>query len=336
MKQRFILLITNGEYDQRNLDKWLAWHQATFPFEIVLTKKTVNLSLKFKYFLTIPNDPITHGPRPSYGLDGIKERLRPYVEAGQYHEVIFYYPRPNTDLNLSNWTYPNDLNGASFSELTSTPEWDTQDNFYKNLRHETFHRLHRNLWFKGIPIQDTMDWYDYPANEARNFAQITPHFDKLGEPPLAKYLVYLQGVLASLQAAVANLKPSRIKDWAKAIKEWEGWGGPSSTVAGVHYPNGTLSYRNKNPGNLKFAGQAFVIGQDEQGHAIFDTEQHGWGALIRQLTIAANGTSNSFQPTMTLIEFHTKYAEKNGIGYANFVAKKLGVSPQTQIKTLLT
>jgi hypothetical protein len=211
MKKRFILFLTNGDYSQDDLDKWLLWYQKTFPFEVVLTKKVLDLPLKFKYFLTI-NDPITHTARPLYGLDGIKKQLTPYVELGQYDEIIFYYPRPDIQLDLSNWTYPNDLNGAAFSELTSTSEWDAQDNFYQNLRHETYHRFHRCLQFKGIPTQDTMDSYDFPDNETRNFAVIAPYFDKLGhtQPEVnsltLQYAILLQRLIGLLQRQLDDLK----------------------------------------------------------------------------------------------------------------------------------
>jgi hypothetical protein len=106
--KRHILFLHNGNYSEDNLQKWLTWYQSTLPFEVVLTKKAVNVPLKFKYFLTI-NDPVSHAPRALYGLDGIKEQLRPYIESGQYHEVIFYYPRPDNAPDLANWTYPNSI-----------------------------------------------------------------------------------------------------------------------------------------------------------------------------------------------------------------------------------
>jgi hypothetical protein len=227
-----------------------------------------------------------------------------------------------SDNEIGKPIYGNGDKGAAFSELVSTPEWDILDNFYKALRHETFHRLHRCLWFKGIPTQDTMDWHD-PQNEARNLAVIQPYFDSLAQEPLGKTITRLQAVLAVLQAQWNSIKGSRIKDWATAIQEWEGY-----------YP-GSRSYRNKNPGNLKFAGQAFAIGKDDENHAIFDTYQHGRDALIRQLTLAAKGQSIAYQPTMTIIEFQSKYAEANGIGYANYVAKRLGIPPSTKISSLL-
>ncbi len=45
------------------------------------------------------------------------------------------------------------------------------------------------------------------------------------------------------------------------------------------------SQRNNNPGNLKFAGQANAIGADENGFAIFETEEDGWAALVKQLKL---------------------------------------------------
>lgn len=122
--------------------------------------------------------------------------------------------------------------------------------------------------------------------------------------------------------AKAVRKP-RITEWAEAIKEFEG------------YYEGSVSFRNNNPGNLKFAYQKGAIGKDEQGHAIFKTYEDGWNALIRQLTLAATGMSAAYKATMTLREFFAKYAEANQEQYAQFIAEKLGVPTDTKIKTLL-
>lgn len=62
---------------------------------------------------------------------------------------------------------------------------------------------------------------------------------------------------------------------AEAIKQHEGW-----------FP-GSRSYRNNNPGNLMYAGQAGAIGADDAGFAIFDSYQDGWNALLNQLQLYA-------------------------------------------------
>lgn len=108
---------------------------------------------------------------------------------------------------------------------------------------------------------------------------------------------------------------SLIERMAEAIKTFEGWF------------VGSRSYRNNNPGNLKLAGQPGAIGQDEQGHAIFDTYDSGWAALIRQIEGAFYGTSHVYSPDDNLFSFFSKYAEGNSLQYAQYVAGQLGIDP---------
>lgn len=130
-----------------------------------------------------------------------------------------------------------------------------------------------------------------------------------------KWLVVIAVVLVATMS-------SKITSWADAIKSFEGW-----------FP-GSRSYRNNNPGNLKFVNQAGATGPDETGHAIFDSYNSGWSALIHQLTIATTGVSQVYAPYDTLYDFFKKYAEENSTQYAEFVARRLGVSPYTQIREL--
>lgn len=115
---------------------------------------------------------------------------------------------------------------------------------------------------------------------------------------------------------------SAIQTMAGAIKDFEGW-----------YP-GSRSYRNNNPGNLKYAGQLGATGADDTGHAIFSSYDAGWNALVRQLQLAFYGGSFVYSLTDTLYSFFSKYAEGNSRQYAQFVAGKLGVSPDTKLQTL--
>lgn len=129
------------------------------------------------------------------------------------------------------------------------------------------------------------------------------------------------GVLVLMVKRAASPVVSKM---AEAIKAFEGWA------------PGSRSYRNNNPGNLRPVGFSYdgQIGLDEQGHAIFDTYESGWSALLRQLDLAFSGQSAFYGPSMTLYEFFARYAEGNQRPYAEFVAAQLGVSPETTLGAL--
>lgn len=113
---------------------------------------------------------------------------------------------------------------------------------------------------------------------------------------------------------------------ALAIQEFEGW-----------YP-GSRSYRNNNPGNLRWFGSNIpwkgATGVDETGHVIFDCYNSGFNALVYQLRLAFENRSGVYNSAMSLYEFFRKYAEGNQTAYAEYVAKRLGVSPSTTLEDL--
>ena len=96
--------------------------------------------------------------------------------------------------------------------------------------------------------------------------------------------------------------------------------------------------RNNNPGNLKYAGQPGAVGADANGFAIFPSLDAGFAALNAQIS----KWINEF-PSLTFTQFFAKYlgqadylnpkATNQGdpIAYADYVASKLGVDPNTQI-----
>lgn len=120
-----------------------------------------------------------------------------------------------------------------------------------------------------------------------------------------------------------------IKDFANAIFNFEG-GKP-----------GNLNVRNNNPGNLKAAPDEFTgttTVRDANGFVIFPSFDAGFAALQNQL----NKTVND-QPSLTLTQFFARYlgqsdflnpkvtSQGDPFSYANTVAGKLGVSPETPI-----
>jgi hypothetical protein len=118
-----------------------------------------------------------------------------------------------------------------------------------------------------------------------------------------------------------------VRKWAEAIKQHEGWIPPTQKNT-----RGSRSYRNNNPGNLKFDGQAGATGADKDGFAIFPSESLGMAALERDLTAKVRK-----YPNYSLLQIMTRYlggdvndpkvtGEGDPFAYAAFVAKKIGAS----------
>lgn len=131
-------------------------------------------------------------------------------------------------------------------------------------------------------------------------------------------------------------KPSRLVELAKAIEVFEDYVRPGEKYRdGSIAQYGSLSYKNCNPGNLRWSPM-----QDGQrgGFSYFSTYEEGFNALLHQLKISVDGRSKVYKPTMTLLEFFNVYAPSSDgnfpRSYATFVAKRLGVSVDTVISTL--
>ena len=116
-----------------------------------------------------------------------------------------------------------------------------------------------------------------------------------------------------------------------AIQMHEGWSAP-----GISHPTGTRSYRNNNPGNIKygeFAKSCGANGQDDKGFARFESYLDGFNALKALVVGAATGKSSTCDPAMTLEQFFSKYAlcsdGNDPSAYARTIARKLGVDCKT-------
>lgn len=120
---------------------------------------------------------------------------------------------------------------------------------------------------------------------------------------------------------------SKLDLWCEAIKDHEGW------------YEGSRSYVNNNPGNLRYAGQMLAIKADNKNFCVFPTYQDGYMALRNMLVNACTGKSQIYNPEMSLIDFYNKYAPSSDNNdpnaYAEAVAKAMGVDPSIQIKNLV-
>lgn len=218
-----------------------------------------------------------------------------------------------------------------------------------------------NKCFKHVGYDQEYNVFSPDGNRARNLKELEPHVDRICEKPLLSQQLTLLGVLLGLLAKIlAFLKPKppepidpekpettpeakpeakkpTIEEWAESIKVYEGWF------------EGSRSWRNSNPGNLRFVYQFGAIEKDDKNFAVFDSYASGWNALIRQLQRAIHDPSVPpsllYGPEMTFVEFfagipdkYLGYAPKadgnDPVAYALFVTQRLGVDPQTKIGTL--
>lgn len=124
-----------------------------------------------------------------------------------------------------------------------------------------------------------------------------------------------------------------------AIKTREGYFAPGENS---RYPTGTISWKNKNPGNLRYNPKAplrLAIGGDRTGYAIFKTYEDGWTTLRRMVSNAASGLSKVYHPDMTILQFFQVYApgtdNNDPQSYAEEVAFKIAKDTSFKISGLL-
>ena len=127
-------------------------------------------------------------------------------------------------------------------------------------------------------------------------------------------------------------RPMSSQDFLQAFPEYGGQQsfnnvGSDTKVASVVIPKtSSLAYKNNNPGNLRFAGQAGAS-DGYGGFAKFSTPEAGIAALENQIKL---DTSRGH----TLASFISKYApptENDTKGYINNIIKMTGASPNTPL-----
>lgn len=124
-----------------------------------------------------------------------------------------------------------------------------------------------------------------------------------------------------------KLNKDYITPFCMAIQKMEGW-----------YV-GSRSYRNNNPGNLKYVGQPSAVGKDSNNFCIFPDYSTGFDALKRMVKNACMGKSDVYFPTDSIYNFFSKYApasdKNNPKLYAEAVAKAVELPPTTLLKDLI-
>lgn len=110
-----------------------------------------------------------------------------------------------------------------------------------------------------------------------------------------------------------------IPSLAQAIANAEGYGVPNAIPTNAN-----------NPGNLKIGD---VGNGTVGGITIFSTAEDGWTALQGQLTKMFNGTSNVYNPSMTIEQVGQLWSNGDP-NWSNNVSNSLSTSSQTPLSSL--
>lgn len=200
---------------------------------------------------------------------------------------------------------------ADEDENVYYPQFGSQPAFFQFARHEIMHALYM------LNLDTTKGDRTHYFWDLGKFEEALDDID-IGNN---RMIVIPGGVVAFIARLMLLMQGNKIEKWAKAIQEFEGFG-----------PN-TRSYRNNNPGNLKYTGYTRslgAVGADTGGFSVFGTYAAGFEALKRFLGDAKSNKLISYRSTMTLAQFFAVYAPSSDNNdpdtYASFVAKRMGVA----------
>ena len=315
------------------LQKWFAW------------KVNLVVDLEHTSYNTIPftEYPSPNGTNRWLGVDPVWYDDNVSIDALGYDIVLFVVPvRQWAERNRARgWRHDHTLGPIELQIAADEHEHlyergavDLGLTFHQYARHEIMHAL-----FMMTGQEDrTHYWWDQGKLENALNEIVFP------KPNVAEEITRIQKLLETLTALLARkrkqledmLKGPTVKDFALAIQEYEGYYAPGENP---RFPNGTLAWRNKNPGNIRYAEQKRAIGKDKLNFAIFQTYEDGFATLVEMITRAVQGKSKVYAPTMTITEYFRKYApsadHNNPDAYALFVMRKLGVGKEFRIKDLV-
>ena len=164
-----------------DINKYAEWLRAMFGFEADIMVQNTDWKLGFEPFKN------ALGQIVGWGTKGTKQKIREeaLVKPFEYHLVFFLYDVYKSGWidtpidNLMNWTFPQDLNGAGYCEITSKDWYDKQDALFGLFRHEGLHAFSRILNWKRIDIAENLDGGE---PESSVVEKIAPYNEKIVEP----------------------------------------------------------------------------------------------------------------------------------------------------------
>jgi hypothetical protein len=285
----------------------------------------------------------------------IREAL-PSLATGAYNVVILMYQKRPDQSNVTSWTRYGELySDTDFIEIALPSDWDKKEalrHLTHEIRHVLVNRINRRVAkYGGEPVTDVMDKtpvlingkiqqvpyynefdaYAPDGNRAvqNRFLLNHPLWNRVNEYLPTTQFPTLWAMVAYRIKEMIGVKKDKIVLFADAIQQHEGWFA------------GSRSRRNHNAGNLRcnVVMNRLAISKDKDGFCVFKNDTDGRIALETMLRNACTGKSTSYKPTMTLLQFFERYApsedNNNPKAYAQAVAKHIGVTIDTQIKTLV-
>ncbi len=147
---------------------------------------------------------------------------------------------------------------------------------------------------------------------------VSPSRPRRADGPAAFFRVFTGRLRGSID-------PAAVDSIALAIQNREG------------YYAGSRSFRNNNPGNLRYVGQAGAT-SDADGFAVFSSYGAGLQALKSQIMLdASRGSDAAGRPVITLGDLISSWApasENDTAGYITAVSDATGFDPAAPLSSL--
>lgn len=146
--------------------------------------------------------------------------------------------------------------------------------------------------------------------------------------------------IGQIKSSLGALGAGGLDTLAATVQRVEGYYPPGTTG----YPNGSLAYRNNNPGNLRFVGQPGGS-QGEGGYASFPSYATGYQALLNQILAQSapgyRSPNGSVYPNgQTLSQFINQYApvadNNNTSAYLSTLVQATGYPADTLLSTVIS
>ena len=264
--------------------------------------------------------------------------------------VLFVVAPKDWGGSLANWGYRTDRAEGPVelqivcNEVESVyhPSGEIENGFVDKARHEILHgcylltgQLDRTHEFiKQNKLKEALNDLIFPeprtAEKLSLLQQIAEALKTLINLLIKKDIKTMEEISEKMEI------PSKLDKFCLAIREYEGYYPAGENPA---YPRGSRSWRNKNPGNLKWVGQPLAVGKDAQNFAIFQTYEDGYATLKKTVFNACSGFSKVYKPTDTILQYFEKYAPSTDFNfprqYALYVCSKAEIDINSPISDLL-